>query len=38
MAKVSHGIGGNTKQPRIKKTKSARTRPDGYQPRKKSGR
>jgi hypothetical protein len=38
MAKATHGIGATTKQPRIKRTKSVRTRPDGYQPRKKSGR
>jgi len=38
MAKATHGIGASTKAPRVKRTKSKRTRPDGYQARKTSGR
>lgn len=38
MAKATHGIGASTKIVQVKGTKSRKSRPNGYQPRKKSGR
>jgi len=38
MAKATHGIGASLKIVQVKRTKSRRTRPNGYQPRKGTGR
>jgi len=38
MAKATHAIGASTKVVLVKGTKSRKSRPNGYQPRKKSGR